>query len=334
MRDKYAQEFRYSILKIEDYFSLLVVLIMGYLYFKSNNMYLGVIGGLAMIRLLYLIIRRWSNREVFVRINQKGIEFCKKNKFYSWDEITHTYIDTITKKNGNKSDIIVYLFVHTAGKRKKLNIDAYNYSEDKFNAAVKFYGGAQMGINPTADKPTVSGLIKEGMDWLSKAQNRWKAMSNLAFISGVFTMIGVIFLYRETLIDVKVILLFMLVLGLVGTFLFKKPFFRINGPVPNVLLFIYFTTVLGGFFSVGGLWYNKRFASKEIRIENQQITNKSFKIGKSHSCSAYVQLNGREKELMFGSQHSNLLKLSGSVEVHLKEGALGFDVLDNYQLLK
>ncbi len=334
MRDKYAQEFRYSILKVEDYFSLLAVFILGYFYFKSPNLYLLGFGALGVLRLLYLIIRRWNNREVFVRINQKGIEFCKKNKFYPWDEITHTYIDTITKKYGNKSEIEAYLYVHTTGKRKKINIDSYNYSYDKFNSAVKYYGGKEMGINPTAEKPTLKGLMTEIKEWLSNSNNLWKAFYALAFISGIFAMIGVIKLYRKTMIDVWLILAFGFTVAWVGMQIWKKHFDRINGPTANWLIYIYAIGAWGGWLSLGVLWINFQFAAPEISQESFEIISKTYNIGKHNNCSVFINYDESKKELMFNSDEVNLVKKSSRVEVQIRKGALGFDVLDDYQLMQ
>lgn len=178
-------------------------------------------------------------------------------------------------------------------------------------------------------------LVKE------RVSNGNKKLDNLIgflFILGLVLMIWEIFIYRRTIIALKIPLLIWLTPGLFLTPMLYNKMNNIDGMKAHWSLhYILHTCMTGGIMMFC-------FMAMNFYLSENLVQEKKFEILKTGSLPGskghrdermpYVVINyeGMEKQLIFSYRETSRVNSAEFVNLFIKKGFLGFDVLAKYNV--
>ncbi|HEC38307.1 MAG TPA: hypothetical protein ENI29_08725 [bacterium] len=154
-------------------------------------------------------------------------------------------------------------------------------------------------------------------------------------------MIWEIKIYRLTIISFIIPLIIVLITGIITTPLALKDFQKLfDYDKKSSLYFWTFiqSTVSWGFILCSALMFsNFYFASSDIKTKTYNIVKRSSLAGGKHQREKRkptfrIDYNGSQKELVFSNKYYDNMNEYKNVELKIKEGFLGFDILIGQKL--
>jgi hypothetical protein len=173
-----------------------------------------------------------------------------------------------------------------------------------------------------------------------RVSNGNKKLDNLIgflFILGLILLIWEIFIYRRTIIELKIPLLLWLTPGVFMTPLLYKRMNYIDGMKAHwTLHYILHTCMTGAFILFAFMASNLYFADNQIKNKTFDIIRKGSLPGsKGHRSERkpYVMINyeGMEKQLIFSFPETERINSAKKVNLAVKKGLWGFDILEKYE---
>jgi hypothetical protein len=173
-------------------------------------------------------------------------------------------------------------------------------------------------------------FIKERV---SEGNKKLDNLIGFLFITGIILMVWEIFIYRRTMIGLKIPLIIWLTPGLfLSPILFNK-INNIDGMKANIILHYILHTVMTGSIILFC------FMALNYYLGDSKITEKRFEVIKTGNLAGrgeeqYVVINydGFKKQLVFkNTQDQNVLSAK-SVKLIVRRGLFGFDVLEKYEV--
>lgn len=163
----------------------------------------------------------------------------------------------------------------------------------------------------------------------------------IIFILGLFLMAWQIAIYRNTIIDLKILVGIILIVGVVTFFIdFKdyKKTYNYNGI--GLYLYSLLHYVCGFGFIVCSVFMLTNFylAESESKKERFKIVERSSMpgSGKYHKSERKptfkINYKGNIKELVFPHEHYDKMNFYTLVELEIRKGYFGFDILENKSL--
>ncbi len=170
-----------------------------------------------------------------------------------------------------------------------------------------------------------------------RVSNGNKKLDNLVvilFFLGLILLIWEIFIYRRTIIELKIPLLLWLTPGVFMTPLLYKRMNYIDGMKAHwTLHYILHTCMTGAFILFTFMASNLYFADNQIENKTFDIIRKGSLPGsKGHRSKRkpYVMINyeGMEKQLIFQYSVTETINSAKKVNLTVKRGLWGFDILE------
>ncbi|MCO4293075.1 hypothetical protein NF867_09385, partial [Solitalea sp. MAHUQ-68] len=178
------------------------------------------------------------------------------------------------------------------------------------------------------------GLINERV---SKGNKILDAAFYSFFLLGLILLIWEIYIYRQTIIDVKIPLLIWTVPGVFLTPLLYDKLNNIDGRVGHwILHYIGHTCSTGAILLFGFMASNLYMADyKKVNKQYSIIEKGSIPGSKGHRNERlpYVVINyeGLKKELIFSYSQTDIINTANNVNLTVRKGFWGFDVLEEYE---
>lgn len=165
----------------------------------------------------------------------------------------------------------------------------------------------------------------------------WKGFYTVTLFMGLILMYLEVLLYRKTLIKIGILLIIVVVVGSVTFVLIRKKYkstYNLKGNFfPLMQIFLSWGFILSYLF----LATNYYLADKDITEHELIIKSKSslpgYKITSKRQPTVRFDYADLEKELVFYSSNSELVENAKSIKLQLRKGALGFDIIEKYQLI-
>jgi len=163
-----------------------------------------------------------------------------------------------------------------------------------------------------------------------------KLFYQIIFFIGLISIIWEIKIYRQTIIDLKILLGIILVVGFLTTFLSLNDFQKLFKYSRKTSL--YFWTFIQSIVSWGFLacsffmFMNYYLASRESNKQTYEIIERSSMTGRKYhrderKPTFKIMYEGKPKELVFTNKYYEKIESYKSIELIIKEGFLGFDIL-------
>jgi hypothetical protein len=166
-----------------------------------------------------------------------------------------------------------------------------------------------------------------------------KAITPTAIILQILLITGLVFLgfvvalYRKTFIDVKIPVAIWIGSGLLITPFIRK-LLSTHGGSGNILYHCtYSIIVFGGLIVWSFMAINYYSRSINAKEEHLPILSRSSMTGSKHhrnerKPTVIVNYRGMQKDLVFDFKQTDLVNASDSVTLLIREGNLGFDVIE------
>jgi hypothetical protein len=173
---------------------------------------------------------------------------------------------------------------------------------------------------------------------VSDGNKKLDRLVGFLFLLGLVLLVWEIFIYRRTIIELKIPLLIWLTPGVFLTPLLYKKMNFIDGMKAHwTLHYILHTCMTGGVILFAFMASNFYFASNEIENKKFEIIGfGSLPGSKGHRSERkpYVMINyqGMEKQLIFSYLDTDKVNSSTKVNVAAKRGLWGFDILERYEV--
>ncbi len=154
-------------------------------------------------------------------------------------------------------------------------------------------------------------------------------------------MIWEVKIYRLTIIDFTLPLLIVLIVGLITTPFalndFQELFNYTNKSSLYFWAFFQSTVSWGFIFCSIVMFSNYYLASTDIKTKTYEIVDRSSLPGRKYhreerKPTFEIDYNGKKKELVFSHKFYNKMDFYKTVDLEIKEGFLGFDILINQKL--
>ena len=168
-----------------------------------------------------------------------------------------------------------------------------------------------------------------------------KLFYELIFFVGLVAMIWEIKIFRQTIIDVKILLGIVLIVGIFTMFFSLKDFQKLfKYDKKSSLYFWTFiqSTVSWGFLVCSIFMFtNYYLASEESNSETFEIIERSSMTGRKYhrderKPTFKILYNGKLKELVFNHEYYEKMESYENVELIVKKGFLGYDLLVDQKL--
>lgn len=166
-----------------------------------------------------------------------------------------------------------------------------------------------------------------------------KKLDNLIlslFLLGLGLLICEIFIYRRTIIALKIPLLIWLIPGIIMTPLFYRKLNHIDGMKAHWgLHYVLHSCITGAFILFSFMAVNYFFSEKEVcqKVFNVEETGSlPGSKGNRNKRKPYVVINyeGMDKHLVFPNSKMKEVMNSKRAVLRVKRGQFGFDVLEDY----
>jgi len=160
------------------------------------------------------------------------------------------------------------------------------------------------------------------------------------FILGLFLMVWQITIYRNTIIDLTILLGIIFVIG-IATFLVDFKNYRKTYKYSGIGLYFYssmhyicgFGFIACSFFTLTNYYLAERTPIKETF----EIVERTWLPGSKHhrdekQPAFKINYNGKLKQLVFPHKYYENMALYKNVELEVRKGYFGFDILENKKL--
>lgn len=195
-------------------------------------------------------------------------------------------------------------------------------------------------MNKNQTKRTTKKIVRFSLigQRVSSGNKKLDKLVGFLFILGLILLYLEILIFRETIIDLTIPLIIWLTPGVVMTPLLYGKMNNIDGMKAHWSLHYVLHTCMTGAFI---LYF---FMASNFYLADNQIEKKSFKIirtgslpgpkGSRNEREPYVFINyeGLEKQLLFSFNVTDKINSAKEVELSVRKGFFGFDILDKYEV--
>ena len=161
------------------------------------------------------------------------------------------------------------------------------------------------------------------------------------FFLGVILIVWKISIFRNTIIDLAIIIGIILVVGII-TFIIDFKNYKKTYDYNGIRLYLYSAMhyIIGFGFIACSLFMltNYYFADQNVKTESYKIIERTsiqggtkYRIGKKQPVFT-IKYQGKKKELVFYSQFYENMDSYKAVEFETRKGFFGFDILQNKKL--
>ncbi len=173
---------------------------------------------------------------------------------------------------------------------------------------------------------------------VSNGNEKLDKIIGFLFILGLSLLVWEIFIYRKTIIDLKIPLLIWLLPGIIMTPLLYDKMNNIDGMKAHWTLHYLLHTGMTGAFILF------LFMATNFYLADSSLVKKQFEIiekgslpgskGHRNERKPYVVINyeGLEKELIFSYSQIEKVNDSRYANLYVKKGLWGFDILEEYKV--
>jgi hypothetical protein len=160
------------------------------------------------------------------------------------------------------------------------------------------------------------------------------------FFVGLISIIWEIKVFRKTVIDLTIPLGIILIVGMIG-FLFDFKYFKKTYDYSKFGLYLYSTMhyIIGFGFIACSIFIlaNYHLSEKKAIVETYKIVDRSSMPGDRYTPTErkpLIRINykGQIKELVFSHEYYEKMDLYQTVELRVRKGYLGFDIIENKKL--
>jgi len=171
---------------------------------------------------------------------------------------------------------------------------------------------------------------------MTKTQN--KLFYKIIFFTGLVAMIWEIHIYRQTIIDLRILLEIVLLVGFLTMFFSLNDFqklFKYSRKSSLYFWTFFQSTVSWGFLTCSVFMFtNYYMASKESNKQMFDIVERSSMSGRKYhreerKPTFSIMYNGKLKKLVFDHKFYEKINTYQSIELEIRKGYFGFDVLKN-----
>ena len=163
----------------------------------------------------------------------------------------------------------------------------------------------------------------------------------IIFISGILLMIWQIKIYRNTIIDLPILIGIILATGIVAFIVDYKNYGK-TYDYEGIGLYLYsgMQYIIGFGFIACSIFTlsNYYFAESNTKTESYEIIDRTWiqggtKYRRNKKQPVFtINYEGKNKELVFNSKYYEKMELYKSVEFETREGLFGFKILENKKL--
>jgi hypothetical protein len=165
----------------------------------------------------------------------------------------------------------------------------------------------------------------------------WKGFYTIFAFFGLILMCLEIPIYRNTFIKIGILLFIVLFIGVITFFLSKthyKKTYNLKGVFFPLLQSILSWGFISSYLFLATNFY---FADKDSTEHILKIKSKSSIPGArtkiNRQPTAKFDYSGFEKEIVFYYSDSKLVDKAESIKLHIRKGALGFDIIGDYAVI-
>ena len=161
------------------------------------------------------------------------------------------------------------------------------------------------------------------------------------FIIGLILMFFQVLIYRKTIIDWEILALICLTVGVLISFLNYKDFNKLFNYKNRYSLFFWTfiqNTASWGFIICSFFMFTNYYFAERISIkETFQIVEKSSMTGRKYHRNERkpifrIKYNNKLKDLVFSHKYYEKMDFYTEVELEVRKGYLGYDILENIKL--
>ena len=186
----------------------------------------------------------------------------------------------------------------------------------------------------------VGGILRKTLvkERVSKGNKKQDTLITVLFFLGLILLKWEIFIYRRTIIELKIPLLIWLIPGIFLTPLLYDKFNKIDGRRAHwILHYVAHTCTTGAFLLFGFMATNYYFADNQTIDKRFEILKKGSLAdskGNRDKRKPYVEIdyNGFEKQIVFKYPDTEKIDSAKYVNLTVKKGLLGFDILESYDV--
>jgi hypothetical protein len=171
---------------------------------------------------------------------------------------------------------------------------------------------------------------------VSNGNKKLDGLVSALFFSGLILLLWVMMIYNKTIIELKIPLMIWLIPGVVLTPLFYNTMNYIEGvKVHWILHYILHTCMTGTFILFAFMASNFYCADNQIEKKTFEIIRTESSVGskgypkKKRPC-LLINYEGIEKELIFYRSEVDRINSAKIVNLRVKKGLWGFDILEKY----
>lgn len=178
-------------------------------------------------------------------------------------------------------------------------------------------------------------LVKERV---SKGEPKLDKLIGFLFVLGICLLVWVIYIYRRTIIELEIPLLLWLTPGIILTPYFYSRLNNIDGMKAHwILHYILHSCMTGAVILFSFMSINYYLAEDTITIKQFDVLDiGSLSGGKNNREKrkpyVIIDYNGMDKQLIFSNSQMENVQNAKLVIVEVREGKLGFDILEDFKL--
>jgi hypothetical protein len=189
-------------------------------------------------------------------------------------------------------------------------------------------------------RKSIEGFLKKHLikERVSEGNKKLDNLIGFLFIFGIVLLTWEVFIYRRTIIELKIPLLIWLTPGLFLTPLFFNKMNNIDGMKAHwILHYVLHTIMTGGFILFCFMASNFYLAGNTIVDEKFEVIKRGSLSGsKGHrdERKPYVVINykGIEKQLIFSNPQMEKVMSAKSAKLSVRKGLFGFDIIEKYEI--
>jgi len=172
---------------------------------------------------------------------------------------------------------------------------------------------------------------------VSSGNKKLDSLVVILFFLGLILLLWEIFIYRKTIIEFKIPLIIWLTPGIFLTPVLYKTMNYIDGMMAHwTLHYILHTCMTGSFVLFAFMASNYYFAENQIEQKTFKIIGNGSLAGAKGQRSkripfVMIKYQGMEKQLIFSYSETDRINSAEMVNLTVKKGLWGFDILEKYE---
>lgn len=180
-----------SLIKYDDVLGFIAAGILFYFFLQLDSYYWTIIPIVFTAYLFFNVLKRLTDREPKLVINNEGIDSSSPQKLYKWSEIKYAFIE----RNGgghNTFEPNNYLHIVSTREETTIGLKKLSYSEKEIEKQIEFYLGKDKCKPFDKFKSEIKGIVinKEKVDEVMVLFSRQRSLQLWAILPIVFGLPG------------------------------------------------------------------------------------------------------------------------------------------------